>query len=107
MIDKVLESCQEFYESSFDNRSNSIFLNKEADQMFLHAHVVGVDHSVDFGGIANAMIINLINQQLEVLPGGKTKLELIFLGCCSLSLRSFIRFVDRIRCTVLDRVFKE
>ena len=72
MVSKVLERGQELYDTLLNLGADAILLSKVTDQVLLHSHVVGVNHTVDLRSVEDSVIVNFIDRLLKVLPGRQT-----------------------------------
>ena len=69
VVGEVLQRGQELNNTLFNLRSDSVFLGKEADQVLVHAKVGRIDHATYLWGMQDAVVVDLVQQVLEVLPG--------------------------------------
>ena len=70
MVDKVLQRCKELHDASFDLRSHLVLLSEEENEVLFHGQIASVDSTIDLGSVEDAMVIDLVDELLEVFPGG-------------------------------------
>ena len=109
MIHEVLERCEELNNLSLDNASATVLCDEKDDQVFVHAHVIGVDHAIDLWRVVDPVIVDFVDQLLEVLPGWQFHLELLFARGASQARRDggCRRFVVWAGSRCLNRVLDE